>query len=114
MVNTLGFPVIRDFIYSEDVARGMIHLVENKVNDVVNLGSGEGFTIKEIVDTIAEYYDKKVEWMGDEKNKGDNISDILISVLKKSSICLKEFDVICIAHKIFSKAEGCIIKLTEI
>ena len=47
-------------------------------------------------------------------NKGDNIGDILISALKKSSICLKEFDVICIAHKIFSKAEGCIISLKEI
>ena len=51
----------------------MIHLVENKVNDVVNLGSGQGFKIKEIVDTILPYYGKKVEWMGDEKNKGDNI-----------------------------------------
>ena len=46
--------------------------------------------------------------------KGDDISGILISALNKSSMCLKEFDVICIAHKIFSKAEGCIIKLKEI
>ena len=29
-------------------------------------------------------------------DKGDNISDILISALNKSSIYLKEFDVICI------------------
>ena len=47
-------------------------------------------------------------------NKGDNIDGILISALEKSSIILMEYDVICIAHKIFSKAEGCIIKLTEI
>ena len=47
-------------------------------------------------------------------DNGDNISDILISVLNKSSMCLEEFDVICIAHKIFSKAEGCIINLKEI
>ena len=47
-------------------------------------------------------------------DKGDNIGDILISALNKSSIYLEEFDVICIAHKIFSKAEGCIIKLKEI
>ena len=47
-------------------------------------------------------------------DEGDNISDILISVLEQSSIILKEYDVLCIAHKIFSKAEGCIIKLTEI
>ena len=47
-------------------------------------------------------------------DKGDNISGILISALEKSSIILMEYDVLCIAHKIFSKAEGCIIKLTEI
>ncbi|MFL2800594.1 MAG: coenzyme F420-0:L-glutamate ligase [Paracoccaceae bacterium] len=47
-------------------------------------------------------------------DKGDNISSILISALEKSSIILMEYDVLCIAHKIFSKAEGCIIKLTEI
>ena len=47
-------------------------------------------------------------------DEGDNISHILISVLEQSSIILKEYDVLCIAHKIFSKAEGCIIKLTEI
>ena len=46
--------------------------------------------------------------------KGDDISGILISALNKSSMCLKEFDVICIAHKIFSKAEGCVINLKEI
>ena len=49
-----------------------------------------------------------------EIGRGDDICGILISALKKSSMCLKEFDVICIAHKIFSKAEGCIIKLKEI
>ena len=37
---------------------------------------------------------------------GDDICGILISALKKSSMSLKEFDVICIAHKIFSKAEA--------
>ena len=49
-----------------------------------------------------------------DSDEGDNISAILISALEKSSIILTEYDVLCIAHKIFSKAEGCIIKLTEI
>ena len=39
---------IRDFIYSEDVARGMLHMVKNKVTEPVNLGSGTGITIKEL------------------------------------------------------------------
>ena len=35
-------------------------------------------------------------------DKGDNISDILISALEKSSINLQEHDVLRIAHKITS------------
>ena len=37
---------IRDFVYSEDVARCMIHSVVNKINLPLNVGSGEGITIK--------------------------------------------------------------------
>jgi len=44
---------IRDLIYAEDVARGMIHMVENKVTEPVNLASGTGVTIKEIAEIIA-------------------------------------------------------------
>ena len=63
---------IRDFIYSKDVARGMIHMVENEVVEPVNLGSGTGVTIKEVADIIADYYNIDIEWdttkpMGDVK-----------------------------------------------
>ena len=63
---------IRDLIYSEDVARGMMHMVENEVTEPVNLGSGMGVTIKEIAEVIAKYFDKEIVWditkpMGDMK-----------------------------------------------
>jgi len=63
---------IRDFIYSEDVARGMIHMVENEVTQPVNLGSGTGVTIKEVAETIAEYFEQEIDYditkpMGDMK-----------------------------------------------
>ena len=63
---------IRDLIYSEDVARGMIHMVENEVTEPVNLGSGTGVTIKEIAEIISEYFGKEIVWdktkpMGDMK-----------------------------------------------
>lgn len=45
---------IRDFIYSEDVARGMMMVVEKGVNVPVNLGSGTGVTIRELAETIAK------------------------------------------------------------
>ena len=48
---------IRDFIYSEDVARGMIHMVENEVTEPVNLASGTGVTIKDLAFIICEYFD---------------------------------------------------------
>ena len=49
---------IRDFIYSEDVAKAMIFAVVNEINEPLNVGSGEGISIKELVDTcisISEY-----------------------------------------------------------
>jgi GDP-L-fucose synthase len=49
---------IRDFIYSEDVARGMLHMVENKVTEPVNLGSGKGVTISDIATIVSEYFKK--------------------------------------------------------
>ena len=63
---------IRDLIYTDDVARGMIHMVENQVTESVNLGSGDGVTIKEVADIIASYFQLDIEWdetkpMGDSK-----------------------------------------------
>lgn len=63
---------IRDLIYTDDVAKGMIHMVENQVTEPVNLGSGDGVTIKEVADIIASYFQLDIEWdetkpMGDSK-----------------------------------------------
>ena len=45
---------------------------------------------------------------------GDNISEILYQSIKSSIKELKDGDILSIAHKIFSKAEGCIHNLDEI
>ena len=63
---------IRDLIYTDDVAKGMIQMVENQVTEPVNLGSGDGVTIKEVADIIASYFQLDIEWdetkpMGDSK-----------------------------------------------
>ena len=52
---------IRDFIHSRDVALGMIHMVDNKVTKPVNLGSGEGIAIKEIVDIVVDKCPKDLQ-----------------------------------------------------
>lgn len=65
---------IRDFIYADDVADGMIESVVKKVTEPINLGSGKGFSIKQIVEIIANISDKKLEikWLTDKPN-GDAI-----------------------------------------
>jgi len=53
---------IRDFIHAKDVARGMIFAVENKITKPINLGSGTGVTIKELAETVADYFKKPIQW----------------------------------------------------
>ena len=43
---------IRDFIHAKDVARGMLLALEKGVGQPINLGSGVGVSIKEIVEII--------------------------------------------------------------
>ena len=67
---------IRDFVYCEDVARCMIHAVENKINLPLNVGSGSGITIKNlveiIVDNLKEDNNLKIKW-DTTKPSGDKI-----------------------------------------
>jgi GDP-L-fucose synthase len=44
---------VRDFIHAEDVARGMMLVVAKGIAEPVNLGSGQGTTIREIVEIAA-------------------------------------------------------------
>ena len=53
---------IRDFIYSKDVARGMLHMVENEVTEPVNLGSGKEVRISDIAEIIANYFEQEIDY----------------------------------------------------
>lgn len=53
-----GTPV-RDFVHARDVACGMMLALEKCPAHPINLGSGKGYTIKEIVDIIVSNLDKK-------------------------------------------------------
>jgi len=49
---------IRDFAYSRDVAEGVILALHHKTkSDFVNLGSGRGHSIKELVETLHSFLD---------------------------------------------------------
>jgi len=58
---------IRDFIYADDVAKGMLKVVENKITEPINLGSGGGHSIKNLVDIILKYSGRNIEvkWLSD-------------------------------------------------
>lgn len=65
---------IRDFIHADDVALGMIYAVEKQITEPINLGSGQGYSIKEVVDMIVKHSGKQLEvkWLTD-KPAGDKI-----------------------------------------
>lgn len=52
---------IRDFIHAHDVARGMIFAVENRIREPLNLGSGVGTSVREVVEIIVSNLDSKPE-----------------------------------------------------
>ncbi len=45
---------IRDFIYCDDVAEAMIKVVRKNIKKPINIGSGKGVSIKQLVKTIVE------------------------------------------------------------
>ena len=77
---------IRDFIYSDDVARGMLHVVENGINIPVNLGSGKGVTIKTIAELICSCAPKgspEIRW---DKSKPGGDAKRLMDMKRAKSI----------------------------
>lgn len=65
---------IRDFIHADDVADGILLCYEKKITEPINLGSGKGVSIKELVDTLVEIYDGDVDVKWDKsKPNGDAI-----------------------------------------
>tara|TARA_R110000787_G_scaffold127895_1_gene239549 strand:- start:4712 stop:5683 length:972 start_codon:yes stop_codon:yes gene_type:complete len=63
---------IRDFIHCDDVAKGMIFAVENKITEPINLGSGKGYSIKQVVEMVVKHCGKDlpIKWLTD-KPSGD-------------------------------------------
>ena len=75
---------IRDFIYSTDVARGMMMAVEKGINVPINLGSGDGVKIREIVEQIVKHLPDEREVVWDiSKPKGDALRLMDTTLAKK-------------------------------
>ena len=65
---------IRDFIHASDVADGILLCYDNRITEPINLGCGEGISIKELVETIVKVHGENREIIWDtNKPNGDKI-----------------------------------------
>jgi GDP-L-fucose synthase len=65
---------IRDFIFAEDCAEGMLKVFERNPQVPVNLGSGKGISIKELVETLSSVLPEKLNVVWDiTKPSGDRM-----------------------------------------
>ncbi|MDD5476688.1 MAG: NAD-dependent epimerase/dehydratase family protein [Candidatus Omnitrophica bacterium] len=75
---------VRDFIHAKDVASGMLLVAQEQPQKPVNLGSGVGVSIKDLVDVIILNLDKKPQVLWDKaKPKGDDCRILNISRAKE-------------------------------
>jgi GDP-L-fucose synthase len=83
---------IRDFIYSEDVADGMMLALEAGCHLPINLGSGDGVSVKQISEILQHNFKElKIEWdiskpSGDKKRIMDTSRAISIGFKPKVSL----------------------------
>jgi GDP-L-fucose synthase len=82
----------RDFVFGEDVAKAIIQMYENKINDVVNFGSGEEITIKSMVENLVKISGKDliINWdptkpNGDLRRQMDVTKQTQYDLLPKTS-----------------------------
>ena len=65
---------VRDFIFSEDCADGILQVFQSGFSEPVNLGSGTGVSIRELVETLVDIYPEKPELKWDStKPSGDRV-----------------------------------------
>ena len=80
---------VRDFIYSKDVAEGMLRVVKKNIQVPVNLGSGKGYSIKKLVKCICNSKHIKVKpkiLFDKSKPTGDKIRILCVKRSKKLKV----------------------------
>ena len=78
---------IRDYIHVTDLAEGHLasidYIINNDENLEINLGTGEGFSVLDIVKKTENIANKKIKYIISERRAGD--PDIVISSSKKAN-----------------------------
>ena len=75
LFNIYGFPneyhAIRDFIHVVDLAKGHVAVLEQKGYHVYNLGTGKGTSVLELLTTMEQVSNKKINYTFKDKRPGD-------------------------------------------
>lgn len=75
---------VRDFIYIKDLILALNLLIESEIkNEIINIGSGQGHSINEVVRAIESNLDKKIKI----KYKSSRNFDVPYNVLDTSKLC---------------------------
>ena len=79
---------IRDFVYSKDVAYNMLICLKNNINTPINIGSGQGVSIKKLLKIILSNFLKnlKIKW---NKSKPSGDQRRVMSTKKADSFNIK-------------------------
>ena len=80
---------IRDFIFSKDVAEGMLQVVKKNIQEPINLGSGKGYSIKQLVKAICNSRHIKIKpkiIFDKSKPSGDKVRILNVKRAKKYKI----------------------------
>jgi GDP-L-fucose synthase len=83
---------IRDFIYCDDVASAMIKVVRKNIRKPINIGSGKGISIKQLVKTItdSQFIKNKPKIVYDvSKKSGDKKRVLITKFAEKNGIIHK-------------------------
>ena len=78
---------IRDYIDINDLINAHILALNIDSNETINLGSGKGYSVKELVDTFNKTLNKKIQYDYGIKRKGDPA--ILLTSIDKARQILK-------------------------
>lgn len=80
--NTHDGTCIRDFVHVEDVVDAHILAVEKEKYGLYNLGSGVGYSVKEIIQTVEKVTGKRVKYTVQPRRDGD--PDQLVADIRKA------------------------------
>ncbi len=96
--------IVRDFIYVKDLGRIVAYLLENNIfNQIINIGSGEGHSINQVIEYIAENQPHfEIQY---ETSRKYDVRKIILDIDKLNS--MKKFDFTDLKEGIYLTYQWC-------